>query len=227
MENVPTLGYVTREDAKRFAPIPGIAAFVRNEHGYLTWANPTCARIFPVPFEELVGTDLEAILPPSAAEERRVIMQRIIETGEPFIGYQFTHDMRLLTHATPIDPESFGYTGVFLVMHQASVLDESHDLPVLRTPVLAALGALSRRELELVHELALGHRTADIAQNVHRSPRTIDNQIRSMELKLEMPTRAHLVRYLVESGVHQFTKAQWEQIVEDSHAMRRELQAMR
>jgi DNA-binding CsgD family transcriptional regulator len=53
--------------------------------------------------------------------------------------------------------------------------------------------ALSRRELAVLEELAMGTSTEDIAAKFHVSPHTVRTHIKNILRKLDAHTRAHAV----------------------------------
>ena len=68
---------------------------------------------------------------------------------------------------------------------------------------LAASGApddrpLTRRETEILQLVALGHTTAEIAESLHLSARTVETHRSNIQSKLKLSRRADLVRYAIE-----------------------------
>jgi two-component system response regulator NreC len=54
---------------------------------------------------------------------------------------------------------------------------------------------LSAREVEVLRLIALGHTSVEIARQLHLSPRTVETHRARIHRKLELTTRAELVRY--------------------------------
>ena len=61
--------------------------------------------------------------------------------------------------------------------------------------------ALSRRELEVVWELAGGRRAADIAAKLHISRNTVRSHVRNAMVKTGARSQAHLVAIALVAGV--------------------------
>jgi DNA-binding NarL/FixJ family response regulator len=61
--------------------------------------------------------------------------------------------------------------------------------------------ALTPRELSVVRLVALGMTTAQIADSIHRSPKTIDNQISSALAKTNSANRVELSRWAIREGL--------------------------
>lgn len=55
--------------------------------------------------------------------------------------------------------------------------------------------ALTPREVEVLRLIALGHTSVEIARKLHLSPRTVETHRAHIHKKLELTTRAQLVRY--------------------------------
>jgi DNA-binding NarL/FixJ family response regulator len=62
-------------------------------------------------------------------------------------------------------------------------------------------GRLSARETEVLRLIALGYTTIEIAHQLRLSPRTIETHRAHIYRKLELRTRAELVRYALRSGL--------------------------
>ena len=73
-------------------------------------------------------------------------------------------------------------------------------VPRGRSPARAAVASLSERETEVVKLLAEGLTMKEMAQRLSLSPRTLETyRARALE-KLELKTRAELVRYAIQCG---------------------------
>jgi DNA-binding NarL/FixJ family response regulator len=62
-------------------------------------------------------------------------------------------------------------------------------------------GRLSARETEVLRLLALGHTSVAIAGELHLSPRTVETHRARIHRKLELASRAELVRYALLRGL--------------------------
>jgi two-component system response regulator NreC len=60
---------------------------------------------------------------------------------------------------------------------------------------------LSSREIEVLRLIALGHTSVEIARKLHLSPRTIETHRTRIHRKLELTSRAELVRYALGRGL--------------------------
>jgi DNA-binding CsgD family transcriptional regulator len=216
---------VRPDDLALWQYAPGVAAVARNESLAAVWCNAGYASLCGRPIERLLGTRMGDVMPAAAAEEREAQLREVMRTGMPVTYVQFGADTRLLCAARPLDAEAFGHAGVLTTIQEApsGVLNgvpEAHGSSVLRTPCLAGLGVLSPRELEVLYHLSVGEATAEIADRLHRSAKTVDKHIESIHRKLRTSSRAAIVRLGVEKGIDAFTESEWLGIVEGSRRTR-------
>ena len=166
--------------------------------------------------EDMMGKTLHDVLTPSAADEREAVAREVIRTQTAVSHYQFSADTRVITTMFPLDEKAFGHRGVLAVIKDAPVdarLEIAQELPVLSTPNLAQLNALTSRELEVLHHVAKGKSTCEIASTLTRSPKTLENHINSIHTKLGTHSRSQLVRYACERGIQSFSDDEWNSIV--------------
>ena len=71
----------------------------------------------------------------------------------------------------------------------------------------------STAEMRVMYYIARGLSTREIASELHRSERTIENHIGSIHAKLNTSSRAQLVKYAVDRGIHGFPVEHWECII--------------
>lgn len=215
------------DDLTLMRNIPGIIGVARDEELRLFWCTTSYLRVssFVTTFEEARGTRLADTLTPGAAAERERMLRRVIETGEVLSHYLFSADSRVLCTIFPLDPDAFGHAGVLALIKDAPFdarLGIDREIPLLSTPDLYQLNALSARELEVLYFVALGLSTSEIASELVRSPKTIENHINSIHRKLGTHSRSELVRLLSERGVQSFTREEWDEIVEGASRVRKE-----
>lgn len=70
-----------------------------------------------------------------------------------------------------------------------------------REEVGSRLGMLSQREREVCGLLALGHTNAEIGEQLAISERTVETHRANIMSKLELKTRAELVRFAIDNGL--------------------------
>ncbi|GAC1579765.1 MAG: response regulator transcription factor [Candidatus Dormibacteria bacterium] len=84
----------------------------------------------------------------------------------------------------------------------AALMDPPRRVPGPE-PVQGPGGVLSRRELGVLRELALGQTNAEVAERLLLSVRTVENHRAHICQKLGVNTRAELVRHAIDSGLLQ------------------------
>ncbi len=224
---IPLSRPIRPDDFEIISQMPGIAAVARDQDLRLFWCTPSFYRVSGKVecAENMIGTTLEDVLPVTAARERALIHQQVMDTNEAQSHYQFSVDSRVLCTIFPLDPEAFGHKGIFAVVKDAPVnarLGEHREIPVLMTPNLYTLNALSARELEVLYFVATGLKTDQIAERVNRATKTIEHHINSIHKKLGTHSRAQLVRFSSERGIQSFSSEEWSSIVKGAGQVRRE-----
>ncbi|MEZ6165625.1 MAG: LuxR C-terminal-related transcriptional regulator [Phycisphaerales bacterium] len=215
------------DDLEIIEQIPGIVGVARDQDLRLFWCTRSFFRVLDVveQRDELMGTTLDDILTPSASAERARIQREVIKTQRTVSHFQFSADSRVLVTIFPLDREAFGHDGILAVIKDAPVdarLCAESEIPVLSSPNLYELNALSSRELEVLHHIAKSLSTNEIADLLKRSSKTIEKQINSIHTKLNTHSRAELVRYATERGIQSFTDEEWTAIVEGARKVRQE-----
>lgn len=215
------------DDFELIAQIPGLSAVARDEELRLFWHSPSCKW---VPGKGgvavvLMGTVLEDVISEAGAEERNVVHRRVMETGKAESHYRVSLGARVLCTVYPLDEEAFGHRGIFAVVVDAPIesrLIEDEEIPILETPNLHDLGVLSSRELEVLHFVAKGRSTQEIADRFCRATKTVEHHINAIHGKLGTHSRAQLVRFASERGIQSFSEAEWVSIVEGARLVRKE-----
>ncbi len=104
-----------------------------------------------------------------------------------------------------------------------SALELIESVPMISTPCLNKLDALSARELEVFYYIATGLSNAEIADRLFRAVKTVENHVASIHRKLETTNRSKLVLFGVERGVHAFTVDQWKTLIAGAVRIRKSL----
>ncbi len=91
--------------------------------------------------------------------------------------------------------------GVFLHPGHTRILLEDALRASTPHPVDDPLGILSDRELEVLHKIALGHTNKEIAEMLFLSVKTVETYKARVMQKLDLRTRAALVRFALKHGL--------------------------
>ena len=216
------------DDLQLFESMPGVVAIARDQDLRMFWCSPTFFRVavsreFP---QDMVGSRLGDVLTGTAAQEREVFHRNVIKTKQPRSHVQVSSDRRMICTVYPLDAQAFGHEGVLTVIADAPIPTPNgvaEEIPVLPSPHLQMLSSLSNRELEVLHYIAKGMSTGDIAEHLNRSSKTVEKQINSIHTKLDTHSRAELVRFTTERGIQSFSSAEWSMIVEGAKKARQEM----
>lgn len=206
--------------------MPGVVAIARDQDLRMFWCSQAFFR-FTVSrdyADDMKGSRLGDMLTKAAATEREAFHRSVMQSLQPRSHLQVSADRRMICTVYPLDEQAFGHKGVFAVIANASAdltASISGEIPVLSSPHLELLGALSNRELEVLHYIARGLSTADIAAKLSRSSKTVEKQVNSIHSKLDTHSRAELVRFATERGIQLFSEQEWIQIVEGAKELRR------
>lgn len=139
-----------------------------------------------------------------------------MEENRPVTNIQFSGDDRLISTVFPIEEQLFGHRGALCMIQEApKVFDNDHttiDL-IVESPVFLRLAPLSTSELRILYHLAKGKTTQQIASDLFRSNKTVENQISNMHKKLGTSSRGQLVQFASGRGIEKYTPDQWETII--------------
>ena len=207
---------IVPDTLKLLEQLTSSACLIRNEHYQLVWCNEAYERLSGETLEEMQGSSLHDYLPTDSADEREATYAEALRTQSILRVIQFGADERMLSVMIPIDSKAFGYRGVLTILQHATnigkLISDDYDI-VLRTPCMIDLAQLSTSELRVLYHISLGKVTRDIAITLERATRTIENQIASIHSKLKTNSRAELVKYVVDRGIHGFSEEEWELII--------------
>lgn len=195
---------VRKEDLGVLSVVPGIYAVARDESFRQFWCNDAYASMHDMTPEEMLGKTLRDVLPEALAEERASHMLRALAAGEALTYDQLWRGGRYLTQCFPLEEEAFGHRGWVVVIKPAPRSGAEPDA-VVHSGDLGDLSPLSRRELEVLRLLGFGLTTPEMAERLHRSPRTLEKHVDSIKRKLGIRTTAGLVRLSVERGLAGFS----------------------
>ena len=207
---------------------PHISALARDENTKLLWCNERFARALNTTPQALVKTSFHDVAGESVVEERVSIMNRVLHTGQPLRYLQVWAGVRSLTHVHPLsESDVFGTRGWFITIEPlvlpAENEDDFKDVPRSKIPHLGPLAILSRRQLEVLRLAAEGLTVDEMAKELHRSDKTVDNHLRELYKHLDTHNRAQVTRFAAEHGILAFGRQEWFDLVSaaDLHAANR------
>jgi len=157
----------------------------------------------------IVGRRLGEFLPPELASERLGMIERVLESGRPMLvrGMYDGVCIRTVYRRLPLDGPDADY-GVLAIGRDVADLssrdsDELADCEIIDSQVqdLGPLGVLTPRELTVLAMIGAGHTTAEIADRLHRSEKTVEWHRTGMARKLDVRNRVELARLAVRAGL--------------------------
>jgi DNA-binding CsgD family transcriptional regulator len=214
---------------EQFAPfdqISGLCALARDVSLVQLWCNHEYAQLHNTTSQAMTGKSLYDVLPRAHAEERAALMRPTIESGIVTEYYQLWRGARWLTRCFPLDPQAFGTPGLFVILARLAPQthpDDDDMRPMVVSPEYGELGVLSRRELEVLYLLAIGLDAAEIGKKLFRSTHTVNDHIKSIHQKLNIDSRAQVVKLAVARGLLGFDHDEWISLVAQHRANAREI----
>lgn len=201
-----------------FAPyegIEGLCALARCPKLVQLWCSREYAALHDTTPEAMTGRSLYDVLPKAHAEERAKLMQPTLDSGVVTEYYQLWRGARWLTRCFPLDAAAFGTKGLFVILARLTpelAPDETDTRPMVVSPEYGELGVLSRRELEVLYLLAKGYDAPEIGKRLFRSTHTINDHIKAIHQKLNIDSRAAVVKLAVAKGLLGFEEEEWQRI---------------
>ncbi len=197
---------------------PHISALARDDQTRLLWCNARFARALNSTPTALINTRFQDVAGTTVVDERLSIMQRVLQTQQPLRYLQVWAGVRSLTHVHPLlETDIFGKRGWFITIEPlvlpAASEDDFKDVPRSRVPHLGDLALLSRRQLEVLRLAAEGLTVDEMAAELHRSDKTVDNHLRELYKHLNMHNRAQVTRFAAEHGILAFGRQEWFELV--------------
>ena len=161
--------------------------------------NPSIERLLGYPRDKLVGRAVEDLLPDSEHPILETEWQRFLGTGA-FVGERDLVREDGLTVSFEFAAHTEQVTGrrlvLFVVMHA-----EVETSVEKRDDVASGSQSLSRREREIVEQVARGESGEEIAARLGLSPETVRTHVRNAKEKLEARNRAQLVAIALAQGL--------------------------
>lgn len=209
-----------------FAQVPGIIAVARDADLRVIWCTASYCRIAGdhATVEQMIGTRVADVVPADAAKDRERVHREVMEHNVVRSHFRLMDDTRVISTVFPLDEQAFGHKGVFILVQDASVHSkflEGYEIPVMPSSNLYKLEPLTVRELEVLHLVAGGLSTRQIADRLNRAEKTVEHHINSIHTKLETTSRAQLVRWASERGIQSFSDDEWSELVSGVHRLRR------
>ena len=163
-----------------------VAAGVADRDGIVRWQNARASELFG----DCVGRSLSSMVAPeSSHNRRRQFSKKVLGTTRAtdyrmnVVGADGRH-VPIEVSSVAIEGSDHRVVGVFGVLQPAAVPFQ---------PLPRARHGLTPRQLEVLHLLAQGHSTAQIAERLAIQPETVRNHIRGLLRALGVHSRLQAV----------------------------------
>lgn len=184
---------------------PGVGCAVVSSDGIVRSVNARSADLFlQSPPEAVVGKTLCELFGEKWAAERRAVLDRVHITGKPAIIRHIRNGQRIQSTIHLLnDPGDQKASFMVLTVAGTSEPTNPEEFEIVESDLahLGPLDTLSKRELEVLALIGHGMTTAEIAQTLHRSPRTIERHCDSLRAKLKTTTRVKLAEFAIRAGL--------------------------
>ncbi len=166
-------------------------------------ANDAAIDLYQYPRDEVIGSDAgQETVPP---EPEHAAWKQLLETNELYAervvkaGSGALMRVSFAAHGTSVSGQ---WLALFVTLSAQLEPDGAELVGSLETARPTHAGSkLTRRELEVVREVALGASTRRIAAELHLSPATIRSHVRNAMVKTNAHTRAQLVAIVLGEGL--------------------------
>jgi PAS domain S-box-containing protein len=168
-------------------------------------ANDAAIDLYQYPREEVIGSNAGDGTVPPDPEGADPAWERLMQTNELYAervvkaGGGALMRVSFAAHGTTLSGE---WLALFVTLSAQVEPDGAELIGSLGTPRPGHAGSkLTRRELEVVRQVALGASTRRIAAELFLSPATIRSHVRNAMVKTNAHTRAQLVAIVLGDGL--------------------------
>lgn len=154
---------------------------------------------------DLIGKSYADILETSGRGTRLAAIERVLATGKPVaFKYVAGNQARLITYRACRGAEVPGGLGLIFTCRELAIseqVDPTADVIDERSAEPNPLSSLSDREQQVLCYIAEGLSSAEIAQKLHRSVKTVEGHRARLGYKLGARNRAELTRLAISLGL--------------------------
>jgi DNA-binding CsgD family transcriptional regulator len=191
--------------AQWFSTDPGVGISIVDRRYIVTYTNARAAQIFlQASPGAAIGKTLEELFGEPWTAERVALFEQVLHTGRPALSRHIRHGRRVQSSIRLLG-EQDDPTPRFLVItiegEHDPVDPESYDIVESNLVHLGPLGTLTRREIEVLALIGYGMTTPEIAQTLHRSPRTVERHCDAIRAKLSASTRLQVAEFARRAGL--------------------------
>jgi len=195
---------------------PGVGVISVCANGDLLFVNRQAARLYTGDADnDWEGKNVTDYFSEGASKERLEIIEKVLDRQQPVVLRHIRLGRQLQATFWPVD-EPLNGTGasddrdddrksaiLVIAREGESALPDDQEFEIIESSYadFGPLNILSRRELEVLALLGQGLSISRIAENLHRSVKTIEKHRHSIGKKLQASNRVELARLAHEAGL--------------------------
>lgn len=186
-----------------FRADPTIGLAVIDVDGRILFANDRIAMLYVgEPVAKYIGVRIADVDPQAWHTERAALYEEVARSRRPVVLRQIRRGVQLQTTIHPVDSgEGFHFLITAVEGQSDFNADEEVDVRESGLVHLGPLAVLTSRELEVLALIGQGLSTAEIAQALFRSVKTIEKHRESIGRKLVVTSRVELGRIATRAGL--------------------------
>lgn len=184
---------------------PSIGFAIVDGEGIVRFANARSAELFlrgkP---EDAINKSMKELFGKDWAAERMAVLKQITLTGKPAIIRHIRHGRQIqstLRQLSEPGDEEISYLVITTEGEQDPAHPESFEVIESKLAHFGPLDPLTRREIEVLALIGHGMSTKEIAETLHRSPRTVERHCDSLREKLQTANRVQLAEFARLAGL--------------------------
>ncbi|MEM9588247.1 MAG: LuxR C-terminal-related transcriptional regulator [Planctomycetota bacterium] len=186
---------------------PGVGVSVIDVDGKLVFVNPTTSHLFFVdPDADYHGKYLTDFHPEAFVRERLAMIRQVLDQRKPLSIRHIYLGRGITSTVWPLSDEEPPFDRVLVVSREHGQVDlevSPNEIETIETEYidLGHLSALTPREVEVLALLGQGLGVPQVANCLHRSPKTIEHHKASISQKLHLRGQAELVTIVAGIGL--------------------------
>ena len=186
-----------------------VSVLVVDTQGTIRFANTEAQEAMGAGRADLNGKSWHDLLPKDVADERVRCAEQVVQTSRPIALIGMIKGVCRCAIFRPIESDTPEGARVLVICRPLTAMDrepkfdavDGCTVVVAQFNDLGPLSALTERELEVLAFIGEGLSTAEIAQRLHRSVKTVEWHRRLLGSKFNVTNRVELARIAIRAGL--------------------------